>query len=215
MTVLNGLLQIQDEADASLVFRYACRWAVCGSCAMLIDRKIRLACRTQLADLKGSSVRIEPLPGLKVIKDLVVDMEPFWQSYRAVKPWVAAEHAPPEREQRMHEAVLKKIEQFVNCILCGACYSACPVVRMDGDRKVYLGPAALAKANRFIDDPRGDRGTEIPAELNSVAGVWGCHQALRCNDCCPKKVRPSDGIMALRRKMLGNKFKRRETGSVR
>jgi succinate dehydrogenase / fumarate reductase iron-sulfur subunit len=173
---------------------------------MMINRKIRLACRTQLESLKGRRISIEPLPGLRVLKDLVVDMEPFWESYRSIRPWLEEKEPPPEKEQLMSEATRKKIDQYVNCILCAACYGACPVVRMDKDRKVYLGPAALAKAYRFLADPRGESGEEILRELDSIVGVWGCHQVLRCTYSCPKDVRPSDGIMGLRRKIVRYRF---------
>lgn len=202
MSVLGGLLQIQDELDGSLVFRYACRWAVCGSCAMTINRKIRLACRTQLTSLKTRRVLIEPLPGLQVIKDLVVDMEPFWESYHSIKPLIGKEEPPLNRERQMSKEARQMIDQYFNCILCAACYGACPVVRMDRDKKVYLGPAALAKAYRVLMDQQSIGHKEILRELDNIAGVWGCHQALSCTLHCPKNVRPSDGIMALRRRMV-------------
>lgn len=211
MSVLEGLLQIQDRLDGSLVFRYACRWAVCGSCAVMINRRIRLACRIQLQSLKGLRILIEPLPGLQVIRDLVVDLEPFWESYRIIKPWLESDEEVPEREWLMSEVTRSRIDQYVNCILCASCYGACPVIRMDKDNKVYLGPATLAKAYRFLVDPRNVRADDMLRELDCIAGVWGCHQVLRCTLYCPKNVRPSDGIMGIRRSILRHRLKGRKS----
>lgn len=207
MSVLDGLLQIQDEQDATLAFRTSCRWAVCGSCAVVINGRPALACRTQLQGL-GRRILIGPLRGLKVIRDLVVDMEPFWESYRSITPWLESAEPSDAKELLLSEKARGGIDQYVNCILCAACYGACPVVRMDGDRKVFLGPAALAKAYRFVADPRDGRPQQRLRHVDSQAGAWGCHQVQRCTLHCPKGVRPSDGIMAIRRSILAHRLGR-------
>ena len=159
-SVLEGLLKIQDEQDPSLAFRYACRGAVCGSCAMSINGKLDLACRVLLGNLRTTKVVIEPLPNLEIIRDLVVDMDPFWEKYEQVKPWLESELSG-EKESRMSEAQREKIDQYVNCILCGLCYGACPMLKSNPR---FTGPAALAKLYRFLADSRDERdGTVLPA----------------------------------------------------
>jgi len=203
MSVLEGLLKIQDEQDPSLAFRYACRGAVCGSCAMSINGKLNLACRVQLRTLATDRVVLEPLPHFEVLKDLVVDMDPFWEKYERIRPWLHAEVSGAE-ESRMSETERQRIDQYVNCILCGLCSAACPVTRFDED---FTGPAALAKLYRFVADSReGPRAGTLQAE-NTQQGVWGCHTITRCIQVCPRNVRPTDGIEGLRRKLLSHKLK--------
>jgi succinate dehydrogenase / fumarate reductase, iron-sulfur subunit len=135
----------------------------------------------------------------------VVDMTPFWEAYRAVEPYMHTEGEAPEKGCRITEQEMEEIYQFINCIMCGCCFSSCPVASRDG---AYMGPAALAKLNRFVDDPRDKRSFESWSLINSPEGVWGCDTVFRCNDVCPKNVRPADGIEALRRKLVVGKIKR-------
>ena len=204
MSVLEALLKIQDEQDPSLAFRYACRGAVCGSCAMSIGGKLNLACRVQLEDLRGDRLVIEPLPGFEIIKDLVVDMDSFWEKYRRIRPWLQAE-VSAARENRMSESQRERIDQYVNCILCGLCYAACPVLKANEN---FTGPAALAKLYRFLVDARESRGGETLQQEDNRQGMWGCHTITRCIQACPKNVRPTDGIEGVRRKLVVHKFKR-------
>jgi succinate dehydrogenase / fumarate reductase iron-sulfur subunit len=202
-SVLEGLLRIQDEQDPSLAFRYSCRGAVCGSCGMSINGRLNLACRVQLHQIAGRRVALEPLPGLEIVKDLVVDMDPFWEKYERVQPWLHAELTTAEANL-MSEPQRQRIDQFVNCILCGLCYAACPATKTD---ERFTGPAALAKLYRFLADSRERRdATTLEAE-NSQAGVWGCHTIMKCGEVCPKEVGPTDGIRGLRRKLLTHKLK--------
>jgi succinate dehydrogenase / fumarate reductase iron-sulfur subunit len=217
MTVLDALFMIQNEHDDSLAFRYACRGAICGSCAMLINRVPRLACRTQVARLLDGSdtvelkpypaiqgggpsgdILIEPLPHHKVLKDLVVDMEKFFCLYRAVEPALKPAGEVPEREFRMEADAVRELEKYTNCILCGACVGACPVNSKTGE---YLGPAALAKLYRFHIDPREADDDSRLLLANCAEGWWGCEFHTNCMRVCPKKVKPNIGIGNARRRL--------------
>ena len=222
MTVLSALFKIQEELDDSLAFRYSCRGAVCGACAMLINKIPRLACRTRVEPLlKGeekiklrpfpgmedtiswdpkNEVLIEPLPTLPKIKDLVVDMSKFFDLYRAVKPSFKPASEPPEMEWLMAPNVVKELEKYTNCILCAACVGSCPVSGKDED---FLGPAALAKLYRFHIDPReADDGSRLML-ANSKRGWWGCEFHANCKAVCPKGVPPIEGIGKARKENKG------------
>jgi succinate dehydrogenase / fumarate reductase iron-sulfur subunit len=220
-TVLTALFMIQQRHDPSLAFRFSCRGAVCGSCGMTINGRCGLACRTQLWSMPVSEIVLEPLPNLDVIRDLVVDMSPFWEKYRRVRPWLHAQvngvaveagsgsrdpgaggQTGPKaeiREQHQTPHQFHRIEQYINCILCACCYGACPVLKRQPD---YLGPAALAKMYRFVGDNRDQRPQDQLAEVDNSDGVWGCDTVFRCVEACPKDVRPTDGISALRRRLV-------------
>lgn len=205
LTVLSALLRIRNELDGGIAFRYSCRSAVCGSCAMVMNGVIGLACRTQVAALGGETVILEPLPNFEIIKDLVVDLTPFWAMYESIQPWLIRKEPYPPGEISQSEAERDSIDQFVNCILCAACYGACPVIARDPE---YLGPAALAKLERFILDSRDERPISFLENVNNEKGVWGCDTLLKCIEACPKDVRPTDGIVGLRKSLLKYKFKR-------
>lgn len=198
-SVLGALMEIQDRLDPSLSFRYSCRGAVCGSCGMVVNGSLVLACRTLLFSLQTGVITVEPLPNLEIQRDLVVDMEPFWKAYQSIQPWLHTQGTLPEREYKVSEKDRSRIDQFVNCILCACCYGACPVLGRDPD---YLGPAALAKLYRFVGDVRDQRDKAILEEVDNPQGVWGCDTVFRCIDACPKEVRPTDGISALRRGLV-------------
>jgi succinate dehydrogenase / fumarate reductase iron-sulfur subunit len=225
--ILEALMDIRNEQDATLAFRYSCREAVCGSCGMVINGEFELACRTRLDSLGSDTIIIEPLPNLPLQKDLVVDMEPFWQALEAIRPYVIAEiegkagEATQREEElpglkpeenslalpsgyRFEEKEMERIESFTNCILCGCCYSACPVVARD---ERYLGPIALAKLYRYVRDPRDRRVFEDWKQIGSSTGLWGCDTVFRCNEVCPREVNPAHGILALRRLYLWEKIK--------
>ena len=194
-SVLDALMDIRNDQDGDISLRYSCREAICGSCARVINGNFDLACRTNL----------EPLPNLEIQKDLVVDMDPFWESLHKIEPYLHGEKIESTQGHLVDDRDMDRIFQFVNCIMCGSCYAACPVASRDEN---YLGPAALAKLYRFVRDPRDIRPFEHWSRVNTEAGVWGCDTIFACNEACPKDVRPADGIEALRRKLVVEKIKR-------
>lgn len=205
LTVLSVLLRIRDELDGSLAFRSSCRSAVCGSCAMVINGKIDLACRTQVSSFGTETIILEPLPNLEIIKDLVVDMTPFWASYEKIRPYLVRLSPDPEKELPQSEEERRRIDQYVNCILCASCYGSCPVLARDPE---YLGPHAFAKLERFMADSRDERPQSVLTEINDTRGVWGCDTVLRCIEACPKDVRPTDSVISLRKRLLKYQFRK-------
>jgi succinate dehydrogenase / fumarate reductase iron-sulfur subunit len=213
MTVLAALFHVQDEFDASLSFRYSCRGAVCGSCAMLINKVPRLACRTQVSSLLAGEERvslkpypaieggetwdpteeilIEPLPHLPVLKDLVVDMSRFFEYYRAMEPVLKPDGPAPERERLTKPSAVEELEHYTNCILCASCFGACPVGAKD---PAYLGPAALAKLYRFHIDPRERAADSRLLLADKPEGWWACEFHTNCKRVCPKGVPPNVAI---------------------
>jgi succinate dehydrogenase / fumarate reductase iron-sulfur subunit len=199
MNLLEALLRIQDEQDPTLSFRYSCRGAVCGSCGMRVNGKLVLACRSPVGKLLGKIVLIEPLPFFPVIRDLIVDMSLFFEHYRQIKPYLHEKPVDLHRESLMMEAERKEIDPYIQCILCGICFGACPAYQRNPK---FLGPAMLAKAYRFLADPRDVRSEEILSEVNDQAGVWGCNTVFKCTKVCPKEVPPTRAIVKMRRKIL-------------
>jgi succinate dehydrogenase iron-sulfur subunit len=192
-TLLDVLDQIKDEQDGSLSYRKSCRMAVCGSCGMRMDGAAVLACKASMAPLveEGRTPVISPMGNLPVIKDLVVDMEPFWGKFRAVQPWLEEDGDPPVKEWRVQQQELDRIFKEALCIQCGCCVSECNSMEADPD---FLGPAALAKAARFVGDAR-DRGRMKRLQMaNGAHGVWDCTRCYFCNERCPKGVDPRDAI---------------------
>ena len=211
-------LPIHDRQDDSLSFRYSCRGAVCGSCAMLINKVPRLACRTQISglidertvklapspaigqtagwDAKGEAL-IEPLPNLPVLKDLVVDMGEFYAKYRHIIPTLQSE-ARGEKESLMEQSAVHELEKYTNCILCAACYGACPV---NGSDPQYTGPAALAKLYRFRIDPRDELAGKRLELADDPHGWWACKFYTNCNKVCPRNVPPNLAIGRARQEL--------------
>ncbi|HLZ72449.1 MAG TPA: succinate dehydrogenase iron-sulfur subunit [Dehalococcoidia bacterium] len=200
-TILDTLVAIKEFQDGSLTFRRSCRQGICGSCPMRVNDRERLTCMTRVAEVigdNGGELRIEPLANLPVLKDLAVDLKPFFDKYRAISPHIihAATRELPEKEFRMSDERTTHLQQFGACIQCGACYSSCPIVATDDD---YLGPAALAKAYRFANDPRDDGRTERLNLVGDEAGIWRCHTIFNCTEVCPKGVEPTYAIQQLKR----------------
>jgi succinate dehydrogenase iron-sulfur subunit len=207
LSVLDGLLQARSNRDGSLAVRCSCRAAICGSCGVKINGQSTLACKTQLqlaqneAERKGGEgapITVEPMGNMAVIKDLVTDMESgHWTKIRRVTPWLLPEGDPPEREYLVPPEAMMDVTQTMACIQCGACVSACLSMEVDPE---FIGPAALAKAYRFVGDPRDGQTRE---RLNDLAqdphGIYDCTHCFACIDACPKGVAPMDQIMRLRR----------------
>lgn len=193
--IIDALFAIQVEQDASLAFRVACRAGMCGSCALRVDGRERLACQTPLA-LCGDTIRIEPLRNLPVIRDLVADLDPFFEKYGRIHPEFRP-HANATEPARLTAAERGIVDRTINCISCGACHSACDIVGLNPD---FLGPAALARAWALVGDSR-DRDPE--GRLAAAApGIWRCHTMGSCTVVCPKAVAPTLAIQALRRRSL-------------
>lgn len=221
MNLLEALFEVQDKHDDSLAFRYSCRGAVCGSCAMMINREIRLACRTQLSAIwtqkpqnlaqfeplqrevawdRGAEILVEPLPGLPVLKDLVVDMTRFYEYYRRVKPWLDPPEAS-EENMRLTPAEAARQTKWANCILCAACHGSCPVC---WNNTRYLGPAALAWSLRFVDDPRCMDKLHRLAAVKDEDGVPACEWFYNCVRVCPKEVAPAAAIRRLKQALIAH-----------
>ncbi len=193
-TVLEGIQYIMENLDHSVAARFACRMEICGSCGMQINGKPMMACSTIAADLKTDLIHVEPLPHYKVIKDLVVEIDPFFAKYKSVKPYIIRDE-DDQKEIRQTPAQFKLYEQFSMCIKCGLCMAACPIEGTDPD---YLGPAPLTAILRYNLDNRDD-GKKYRLEIASSAeGTSRCHFAGECTEVCPKDVDPSFAIQRLR-----------------
>jgi len=199
MNLLEALLRIQDEQDGTLSFRYSCRGAVCGSCAMRVNGKDALACRTHVEDLLEKPALIEPLPLFPPIRDLIVDLSTFFDHYGKIKPYLQGKPVSAQVEFLMEEEKRKEIDPYINCILCGICFGTCPAFEKDSE---FLGPAMLAKAYRFLADPRDRRNQEILKAVNTQQGVWGCKTVFNCVKVCPKEVPPTHAISKMRGRIL-------------
>ncbi len=199
--VLDALIFIERRLDPTLTFRRSCGHGVCGSDAMVINGKERLACKTLVKDVAkadGDIVSVEPLRCLEPKRDLVVDEGPFFELYRSVKPYlVAEEQARADGERRQSPAERKVIDETTNCILCASCYSSCPVVQ--GINPRFIGPAAIVQAFRFDEDSR-DKGFagRLPA-LDRPDGIWACENKFECTRVCPRDIRVTWHINALKR----------------
>jgi succinate dehydrogenase / fumarate reductase iron-sulfur subunit len=196
-TILDGLHAIKAEHDGSLTFRRSCRHAICGSCAMNVDGRNVLVCKTRLAERAagGRTVTVRPLPYLPVIKDLVVDRSVFWEQYLRVKPWLIPPEDVPEKEFRVTPEEVAALHNAETCIMCGACYSSCQVVAMG---KRYIGPHGLLKALMRVLDPRDTAVGERLEEIGGEDGAFRCHTIFNCIEACPKKLDPTRAIETLR-----------------
>jgi succinate dehydrogenase / fumarate reductase, iron-sulfur subunit len=210
LSVLDGILQVRDREDGTLAVRCSCRAAICGSCGMKINGESGLACKTQIGEAHEAANRrpngapenpivVEPMGNMPVIKDLVTDMEStHWEKIRRVTPWLLPAGEPPEREYVVDPESMVDVTQEIACIQCGACVSACLSMEADPD---FIGPAALAKAYRFVGDPRDAETEERLYDLaQDPHGIYDCTHCFNCIDACPKGVAPMDQIMRLRRR---------------
>ncbi len=197
-TLLDCLEQIKDEVDGTLAFRRSCREGICGSCAVRIDGRTALACRTPVAELvaEGHAPTIAPIGNLPVVRDLVVEMEPMWQKMRAVEPFLrpGPDCGLDGRETPIPSARLDAVRKESLCINCGACVSECDAMTVSPE---FLGPHALVKAWRLVGDPRDDAVAPRLKGLSGEHGIWECTRCYLCNERCPKGVDPRDAIAKL------------------
>jgi succinate dehydrogenase / fumarate reductase, iron-sulfur subunit len=204
--VLDALLRIKSYVDGSLAFRKSCGHGICGSDAMVINDEERLACKTLIRDLKLEPdadgklvVKVEPLKGLPLQRDLMVDQEPFFSAYRSVKPFLInpAPVAAKERKQSQEERAL--FDDATKCILCASCYSSCPVIREKNPD--FMGPAAVLGASRFAFDSRDSGFAERLPALDREDGIWDCENRFRCTQVCPRGIKVTKAINATKRKI--------------
>ncbi|NIB99581.1 succinate dehydrogenase/fumarate reductase iron-sulfur subunit [Halobacterium sp. R2-5] len=207
MTVLDALIYARDEYDSSLTFRHSCRQAVCGSDAFFVNGRQRLGCQTQIADLDGP-VRVEPLPHQEVVKDLVVEMDHFYDQMESVDPFFDPDETPDGEleEQRQDRENRENIKLSTRCIWCGACMSSCNIAA--GDNK-YLGPAAINKAYRFyMDEREGEQKRQERLEIiEDEHGVWRCQTQFSCTNVCPKDIPLTEHIQELKREAVKQNLK--------
>jgi succinate dehydrogenase / fumarate reductase, iron-sulfur subunit len=199
--VLDALNAIKWYQDGSVTFRRSCAHGVCGSDAMRINGVNRLACKVLMRDV-GSEVTIEPLMGFRIVKDLVVDMEPFFAQYRSVLPYFINDSRPPERERLQSIEQRERFDDTTKCILCAACTTSCPSFWANEE---FVGPAAIVNAHRFIFDSRDEAAAPRLEKLNGREGVWRCRTIFNCTEACPRDIRITQAIGEVKKAiMYGN-----------
>ena len=201
--LLEALVQLKDEVDDSLSFRRSCREGICGSDGMNINGKNGLACITPLAGIR-QPVAIRPLPGLPVIRDLVVDMSQFFKQYRSVRPYLISDEPTPQRERLQDPADRAELDGLYECILCACCSTSCPSFWWNPDK--FVGPAGLLQAYRFIADSRDSRINERIDNLEDPYRLFRCHTIMNCVDACPKGLNPTKAIGKIKEIMLKRSF---------
>lgn len=191
--VLDGLNYIKDQLDGTLSYRWSCRMGICGSCGMNVNGEPKLTCATFLTDYDDGPVRVEPLPNFPIIRDLVVELGDFMRKLVRVKPWIMREEEKPlaEGEYRQTPGELDEYKQYSMCINCMLCYAACPVYGLDPE---FIGPAAIALAQRYNLDSRDEGAHERLDVLSQHDGIWGCTFVGECSTVCPKNVDPAGAI---------------------
>jgi succinate dehydrogenase / fumarate reductase iron-sulfur subunit len=201
LTILDLLNEIHWNIDGTLSYRRSCRSSICGSCAMKVNGRNVLACETPIYQFKGSKLKIEPLPGFKIIKDLVVDLDEFFARLERIKPYLILDKPVPDKEFIQTPEEFEAIRESANCILCGACTSSCPSLWANEN---YLGPAALLKAYRFVFDSRDDGANERIDIINDRNGIWRCHTIFNCMEACPKDIKITEYLSRLKVKATEN-----------
>lgn len=194
--VLDLLEYVKGYIDGSLTFRRSCAHGVCGSDAMRINGRNRLACKTLVRDLNSQEITVEPLMGLRVLKDMFVDMEPFFDHYRSVLPYFVNDEQAPEKERVQSPEQRERFDDTTKCILCAACTTACPSYWANGN---YVGPAAIVNAHRFIFDSRDRAAADRLNILNDQFGVYRCHTIFNCSEACPREIHVTQAIEEVKR----------------
>ena len=207
-SVLDGILYAKDHEDASIGIRCSCRAAICGLCGVRINGKTALACNTRISDAAqtagdDNAIVVEPMNNFPVLKDLIVDMDAVhWKKVQRVVPWLLPDGPPPQREYIVPAEAMIDVTQSMACIQCGVCVGACLSLEVDPD---FVGSAALAKAYRFVGDPRDGQTEERLKDLaEDPHGIYDCTHCFACVEVCPKDVAPMNQIMRLRRRATGD-----------
>jgi succinate dehydrogenase / fumarate reductase iron-sulfur subunit len=200
--ILDLLEHVKGYIDGTLSFRRSCAHGICGSDAMRINGRNRLACKALVRDV-GDKITVEPILGMKVIKDMIVDMEPFFENYRAVLPFLINNDPPPIQERLQSPEQRERFDDTTKCILCAACTTSCPSFWAN-DR--YVGPAAIVNAHRFIFDSRDQAGAERLKILSDQWGVYRCHTIFNCTDACPREIQITQAIGEVKRAIATGKI---------
>lgn len=197
--LLDALHHVKWYLDGTLTLRRSCAHGICGSDAMVVNNRNRLACKVLMKDL-GKKVTVEPIRGLPVIKDLVVDMGPFFAKYRAIKPYLINTDQPPEGRERYQSIEdRERFDDTTKCILCACCTTSCPSFWANGQ---YVGPAAIVQAHRFIFDSRDMATAERLEIMNDGMGVWRCRTVFNCVECCPREINITKAIGDVKKAIL-------------
>jgi len=189
--VLDLLRKVKSYQDGSLSYRASCAHGVCGSDAMRINGVNRLACKVLVKDLDGDRITVEPILGMPLIKDMIVDMEPFFESYRSISPFLINDEIPEEGERLQSQEERARFDDTTKCILCAACTTSCPSFWADGE---FVGPASIVQAHRFIFDSRDQGAGERLEVLNQQMGVWRCRTVFNCTSACPREIKVTQAI---------------------
>jgi succinate dehydrogenase / fumarate reductase iron-sulfur subunit len=198
--VLDAVIKIKNEIDPTLTFRRSCREGICGSCAMNIDGVNTLACTQPIAEIKGD-VRVNPLPHLPVVKDIVPDLSHFYAQYATIRPWIRTQSTtPPDRERLQSKEDREKLDGLYECILCACCSTSCPSYWWNGER--YLGPAILLQAYRWLADSRDEAAGERLDDLEDPFRLYRCHTIMNCTRTCPKGLNPAKAIAEIKKMLI-------------
>jgi len=189
--VLDLMEKVKGYEDGTLSFRRSCAHGVCGSCAMRINGENKLACKTLVQDIKSNKITVEPILGLSVLKDMIVDMDPFFDSYKKVMPFFVNDEPAPAQERIQSIDERERFDDTTKCILCGACTTSCPSFWSNDE---YIGPAAIVNAHRFIFDSRDKGAAERLQILNDQFGVYRCRTIFNCTLACPRDIQITQAI---------------------
>ncbi|MDH5432908.1 MAG: succinate dehydrogenase iron-sulfur subunit [Gammaproteobacteria bacterium] len=200
MMVLDALIALKEQQDPTLTFRRSCREGVCGSDGINMNGKNGLACITPLSEFKGKKIIVRPLPGLPVIRDLVVDMAQFYRQYEKVRPYLIANDEPPARERLQSPEDRAKLDGLYECILCACCSTSCPSFWWNPDK--FIGPSGLLQAYRFIIDSRDTETSERLSDLDDAYSIFRCRGIMNCVSACPKGLNPTQAIGHIRSMLL-------------
>jgi succinate dehydrogenase / fumarate reductase iron-sulfur subunit len=200
--LLDALHEVKWRQDGTLALRRSCAHGVCGSDAMLINGRNALACKVLVQDVEPKAT-VEPIRGLRVLKDLIVDMDPFFEGYKSVLPFLVNDSGEPDKERRQSPEERARYDDTTKCILCAACTTSCPIFWGDDE---YVGPAAIVNAHRFIFDSRDEGGRERLKILSEKTGVFRCRTTFNCTDACPRGIQVTKAIQEVKRSILFDRF---------